>query len=234
MYNVKLEIFEGPFDLLLHLIKLNEVDIYDIPIKIITAQYLEYIEIIQELDIEIAGDFLTIAAELLKIKSSMLLPMNEEQQEELEELKKNLIDRIIEYKKFKEISVKLHIMAEEQLDNYKKEPTFSKDITGGLVNFVEVDLFTLLSSYRDVIKRIERRKTPVIEGEEFSIQDKIDEIIFKINIKSNVKFSEFFDNVNNRYEVIVTFIAMLELIKLRKIIAHQIDRFQEIYISRRD
>jgi segregation and condensation protein A len=232
MYNVKLEIFEGPFDLLLHLIKLNEVDIYDIPIGIITTQYLEYIDLMKELDIEIAGDFLIISAELLKIKSSMLLPMDEEQQEEVEELKRNLIDRIVEYKKFKELSVKLHILAEEQLDYYKKEPIVNKEFSSGLVNFIEVDLYSLLSSYKIILKKVEKRKVPIIEGEEFTIQDKMNYISDLIKLKNSIKFSDIFESVRNRVEVIITFIALLELIKLHKITAHQTDMFQEIYIRK--
>lgn len=164
MYQVNLEIFEGPFDLLLHLIKLNEVDIYDIPLGIITSQYLEYIELMKELDIEFAGEFLIIAAELLKYKSIILLPKDEKTEEELEDLTKNLIDRLVEYKRYKETAVKLQLMAESQLDNYKKEPAFDKEISRGNIHYVEVDLFSLLSTYKSLLENFEKRKPGIIEG----------------------------------------------------------------------
>lgn len=234
MYQIKLEIFEGPFDLLLHLIKLNEVDIYDIPLGMITSQYLEYIELMKELDLEIAGEFLVIASELLKIKSASLLPRDEAAEQVLDELKKSLIDRIVEYKKYKEAAVKLQILAETQQDYFKKEPTTDKEIIQGNLNYIEVDLFSLLTAYKNFIESFEKRKIPTIKGADYTIEDKTEYILNTLNKKNSIKFSEILETAECRLEIIVTFIAILELIKLNKIFAHQLNEFDEIYISKKE
>src|SRR6202023_783093 len=207
-YKVKLEVFEGPLDLLLYLIKRDEIDIYDISIERITKQYLEYLQAFKELKIDIAGEFVVMAANLIYLKSRSLLPLDQqppEEDAEEDDPRWDLIRQLIEYKKFKEAAVQLHDRALEQ------ERIFTRD--GG----------------SSVIEA--REDLQEIFGERFSVSDKIEKILERVSNGTPVRFSELFGQIVSRLEIVVTFLALLELIRLNQVRALQPKMFDEIEIA---
>ena len=233
-YKVKLEIFEGPLDLLLYLVKRDEIDIYDISLERITRQYLEYLNAFKELKIDIAGEFVAMAANLIYLKSRSLLPVD--QQPPLEDADEqdprwDLIRQLIEYKKFKEAAGELNTRAAE------RERIFARDAAGAArleqpLLLSEVGIFQLINALQNVIKRVEARESvQQIFGEQFSVSDKIDMILGRVGNGAAVLFSELFAAAASRVEVVVTFLALLELIRLRQVRAIQKDNFGEIEIA---
>jgi segregation and condensation protein A len=233
-YKVKLEIFEGPLDLLLYLIKRDEIDIYDISIERITRQYLEYLEAFKELKIDIAGEFVVMAANLIYLKSRSLLPLDQQPPEEdadEDDPRWDLIRQLIEYKKFKEAAVQLHDRALEQ------EHIFTRDSESVLVSDTplplhEVGIFQLIHAFQEVVKRVEAREDlGEIFAERFSVSDKIERILERIGNGATVRFSELFGQIASRVEIVVTFLALLELIRLNQVRARQRQMFDEIEIG---
>jgi segregation and condensation protein A len=233
-YKVKLEIFEGPLDLLLYLIKRDEIDIYDISIERITKQYLEYLQAFEELKIDIAGEFVVMAANLIYIKSRSLLPLDQqppEEDAEEDDPRWDLIRQLIEYKKFKEAGEHLHVRELEQ------ERIFTRDggATGDLaepIRLAEVNIFQLINAFQNVIKRIEAREDlQEIFAERFTVSEKIETILQRIANGASVRFSELFTDVASRVEIVVTFLALLELIRLKQVRAIQPSAFGEIEIA---
>src|SRR5881398_3592363 len=234
-YKVKLEIFEGPLDLLLYLIKRDEIDIYDISIERITRQYLEYLQAFKELKIDIAGEFVVMAANLIYLKSRSLLPLDQqppEEDAEEDDPRWDLIRQLIEYKKFKEAAAQLHARALEQ------ERVFSRD--GGSVaskaeeplRLGEVGIFQLINAFQNVIKRVEAREDlREIFGENYTVSDKIETILARVSEGGALKFSELFAEMASRVEIVVTFLALLELIRLKQVRAIQPGQFGEIEIA---
>ena len=233
-YKVKLEVFEGPLDLLLYLIKRDEIDIYDISIERITRQYLEYLQAFKELKIDIAGEFVVMAANLIYLKSRSLLPLDQqppEEDAEEDDPRWDLIRQLIEYKKFKEAAEQLHDRAREQ------ERIFTRD--GGKVatsdaplTLHEVGIFQLIHAFQEVIKRVEAREDlQEIFGERFSVSDKIEKILQRVSDGTPVRFSELFGQIVSRLEIVVTFLALLELIRLNQVRALQRKMFDEIEIA---
>jgi segregation and condensation protein A len=234
-YKVKLEIFEGPLDLLLYLIKRDELDIYDISLERITKQYLEYLQAFKELSIEIAGEFVVMAANLIYLKSRSLLPADQQppdEEAEEDDPRWDLIRQLIEYKKFKEAAAQLHTRALQQ------ERIFTRD-GGGLgaagetpLRLGEVGIFQLIHAFQNVIKRIEAREDlREIFGEHFTVSDKIDVILRRLADGVPVRFSDLFGEIASRVEIVVTFLALLELIRLKQVRAVQADLFDEIEIA---
>lgn len=232
-YKVELEIFEGPLDLLLYLIKKEELDIHDIPISRVTRQYLEYLEIMKLLDLNIAGEFLLMAATLMLIKSKTLLPPEEraeEEEEEIDDPRIDLVRQLLEYKKFKEVAQDLKDMQDEI------GKTFSRiedelPLTGkSEKRLVDVGIFDLLSAFSSVLKRIQLPAPQEIEQEEISVGDRIVLILQALSATGQARFSSFFDNMSSRMEIAVTFLAMLELIRQKKIGARQRQTFGDIEI----
>jgi segregation and condensation protein A len=230
-YKVKLEIFEGPLDLLLYLIKRDEIDIYDISLERITRQYLEYLQSFKELKIDIAGEFVVMAANLIYLKSRSLLPLDQqppEEDAEEDDPRWDLIRQLIEYKKFKEAAEQLHARAVEQ------EKIFMRD--GGAIvvaplRLAEVGIFQLIHAFQNVIKRVEARENlGEIFGERFTVSEKIDIILERVANGASVRFSELFGDIASRVEVVVTFLGLLELIRLKQVRAIQRDLFGEIEI----
>src|SRR5216684_1465762 len=233
-YKVKLEVFEGPLDLLLYLIKRDEIDIYDISIERITRQYLEYLQAFKELKIDIAGEFVVMAANLIYLKSRSLLPLDQQPPEEDAEEgdpRWDLIRQLIEYKKFKEAAAQLHDRALDQ------ERIFTRD--GGIVVIAdaplplhEVGIFQLIHAFQEVIKRVDAREDlQEIFGERFSVSDKIEKILERVGGGTPVRFSELFGQIVSRIEIVVTFLALLELIRLNQVRALQRKMFDEIEIA---
>ena len=232
-YKVKLEVFEGPLDLLLYLIKQDEIDIYDISIERITRQYLEYLQAFKELNIEIAGEFIVMAANLIYLKSRNLLPVDQQPPEEdaqEDDPRWDLIRQLIEYKKFKEAAAELH---QRELE---RERIFARE--GGplplqdSLRLGEVGIFQLINAFQTVIKRVEAREdVQEIFGERFSVSEKIDAILQRVAVGAPIRFSDLFGAVVSRLEVVVTFLALLELIRLRQVRAVQKNIFAEIEIA---
>jgi segregation and condensation protein A len=234
-YKVKLEIFEGPLDLLLYLIKQDEIDIYDISLERITRQYLEYLQAFKELKIDVAGEFVAMAANLIYLKSRSLLPVDQQPPEEdadEQDPRWDLIRQLIEYKKFKEAAAELNLRALEQQRVFAREGTSSATAVDQPLRLGEVGIFQLINAFQNVIKRIEARESlQEIFGEHFTVSDKIDMILQRVGNGALVRFSDLFGAVVSRVEVVVTFLALLELIRLRQVRAIQKNRFDDIEIA---
>ncbi|MBI4726430.1 segregation/condensation protein A [candidate division TA06 bacterium] len=234
-YQVKLEIFEGPLDLLLYLIKQQEVDIYDIPIARITQQYLEYIEIIKSLDLEVAGEFLVMAATLIKIKSKMLLPRHEELEgPEAEDPRRDLVQQLLEYKKFKEAASRLEEREEHQRLMYPRpKGAFEKQAEPPAESpKPEVELLDLLQAFRQVVERIDKVKLYQIVGEDITIEERLNFVLKEISVKKKMKFSDLFVNETRKLMMVVTFFALLELIRLGHVTVTQEGLFGDILICK--
>jgi segregation and condensation protein A len=235
-YKVKLEVFEGPLDLLLYLIKKEEVDIYSIPIEKITNQYMEYLSLMQLLNLEVAGEFLVMAATLMYIKSWMLLPEDQQvtdtEQEEGEDPRWELIRQLVEYKKFKEAAQQLAVREEEQSRMF---PRNVGDDVGIKVDkdvpLAEVSIFDLINAFSQVLKKAQEKEDfrEIIE-ERFTVSDKIEEILYMLRERAELLFSEVFAQASSRAEIVVTFLAMLELIRLKRLRVRQEAAFGEIQV----
>jgi segregation and condensation protein A len=234
-YKVKLEIFEGPLDLLLYLIKRDEIDIYDISLERITRQYLEYLQAFKELNIDVAGEFVVMAANLIYLKSRSLLPVDQqppEEDAEEDDPRWDLIRQLIEYKKFKEAAAELQTRALEQERMYTRDAGASVALAETPLRLGEVGIFQLINAFQNVIKRIEAREDlREIFGEHFTVSDKIDVILSRVAGGVRLRFAELFGEVASRVEIVVTFLALLELIRLRQIRAVQPSPLGEIEIS---
>ena len=233
-YQIKLEIFEGPMDLLLHLIKKHELNVYDIPIALITQQYLEYLGIMKSLDMEIAGEFLVMASTLTHIKSKMLLPPpeNPEAEDDGIDPRAELIRRLLEYKSFKEAANSLEDKEEAWSRVYTRPgdtaPELPADNDPLLFDF---HLFDLLSALKDVIARVPDSKFE-ITTETVSITEKISQILARLEVADSILFADLFEGSTSKMQVIGTFLALLELIKTRVAKAFQIEQFGAIRIMK--
>lgn len=233
-YSIKIDKFEGPMDLLLHLIKESNIDIYDISINDITKQYMDYLNKMEELNINVASSYLVMAAELMEIKSKSLLPHNnEESNEEDEEVsRENLINRLIEYKKYKEMMPIFREMESDRKNIYVKSPSNMSEYYEE--NFMDnrEDINLLVEAFRKYLSRIEKEKpvTTKIVNREYSISDRKRSIKNILREKKQVKFSELFTEYNISY-VVVTFLSVLELVKDREVTIIQDRNFSDIVIK---
>lgn len=233
-YKVKLDVFEGPLDLLLYLIKEEELDIYNIPIMRITEQYLEYLNLMQVLDLDIAGEFLVMAAELMQIKSKMLLPPDPEAPAEELDPRTELVRRLLEYKAFKEAAGRFRGLEERRsglFGRFGVQPEFngagSQDSP-----FAEVSMFDLLRAFSRVMMDLPKQDFHQVRKDEFTVADKIHEIFHRLMKEPVIYFSALFQTAKNKLEAITTFLAVLELIRLKEILIAQDDHFGEIEIRR--
>ncbi len=232
-YHVKLEIFEGPMDLLLHLIKKHELDIYDIPIAPITQQYLEYIELMKSLDMEIAGEFLVMAATLTHIKSKMLLPPSETPDEDDGvDPRAELIRRLLEYKRFKDAAASLEGREHERSNVYTRETEVTPDLPPDDEPLLfDFHLFDLLAALKDVLARVPDAGIE-LTAEAVSITEKISYILSRLETADSLLFADLFDGSSTRAQVIATFLALLELIKNRVVRATQVEQFGAIRLMK--
>jgi segregation and condensation protein A len=234
-YKVKLEVFEGPLDLLLFLIKRDEIDIYDISIERITRQYLEYLQAFKELNIEVAGEFLVMAANLVYMKSRSLLPADQQPPDEEadeDDPRWELIRQLIEYKKFKEVAADLHVREIEQQRRFARAANVSAELALAPIRLGEVGIFQLINAFQNVIKRIEARQDlREIFDDQFTVSEKIEMILQRIADGGQLRFSELFETMISRVEIVVTFLALLELIRLKQIRAVQNEPLGEIEIA---
>lgn len=242
-WQVNLEVFEGPLDLLLHLINKLEIDIYDIPIAKITEQYMDYLQAMQLLQLDVAGDYLVMAATLMNIKSQLLVPRNEGFDEEEgedflqgeEDPREQLMEMLLEYRKFKNVASKLQERQEERSVFFTKEPTDISHYQDRVpLNENEIDLQDLMTAFKDMLKRKELRdpSSTIIEAEEVTVSEKMLFIENRLRKNKNkrVSFSKLFDTPSKR-ELVVTFLALLELIKENKVTAEQSDTYADIELA---
>ena len=236
-YKVKLDVFEGPLDLLLYLIKRDEVDIYDISIERITKQYLAYLEAFQVLNIELAGEFIVMAANLLYIKSRTLLPVDQQmadEEAEEEDPRFELIRQLIEYKKFKEAAASLRDQEALRENLFPRSPVTPELAPQETLLVEEVGIFDLIHAFQKILKRLEKKPENLREifAENFTVSDKIDHVLRVMQVGVSLKFEELFADAASRTEIVVTFLAMLELIRLKQLRVRQEAHFGEIWIDR--
>lgn len=232
-YKVKLEVFEGPLDLLLYLIKKEEIDIYDIPIAKITDQYLEYLELMKLLDLTIAGEFLVMAATLIHIKSKMLLPPEQTEGEEKEEgdPRAELVRRLLEYKKFKEAAAELSQRESSQKHFFARVGSASAQEAAGTEDeFFEASLFDLITAFTKVLKDIPKEVFHEVIKDEFTVSEKIHDILHVLVEKNKMFFTDLFKAAKSKFEIITIFLALLELIKIKEVVVLQPAPFAEIEI----
>ncbi|MFC1512795.1 segregation and condensation protein A, partial [bacterium] len=212
VYHVTLENFEGPMDLLLYLIRKNDLDIHDVYISAITNEYLEYIKLMQMLNIEVAGDFMVMASTLMHIKSKKLLPQHEYDEDKVEDLEEDLKQKLIQYKKFKEAAKLLKQKEEQYLGyHYREISSFKRD---NVDCDIEATIFDLVHAFKKAYNKIEKKDdSEDIIGEQVTIEQKMDEILKKLLYVEFLNVSEVF-NQSTKIELIVTFLAVLELIRM--------------------
>ena len=237
-YQVKLETFEGPLDLLVHLIRVNEVNVYDIPIASVTAQYLAYIELMQELNLDVAGEFLVMASTLIHIKSKMLLPRPETAAmggEPEEDPREALVRRLIEHQKFKAAAELLHERETVRNAQFTRPDSRVADATDDEYEpELEVDLFSLLTAFKGVLERANRRPRMVLPPEQISIEDRIQQLLARLSETEACGFEDLFsDGDGSRPFMIVTFLALLEMIRLKLIRVFQSGSFGPIRVYKR-
>ncbi|HET8563958.1 MAG TPA: segregation/condensation protein A [Candidatus Binatia bacterium] len=229
--HVQLEIFEGPLDLLLHLIKKNEVSITDIPIATITEQYLATLELMQSLNLDVAGEFLVMAATLIHIKSRMLLPPGEEEmgEDEEEDSRADLIRRLLEYQRFKEAADALQQREILTRDVFVRSAAPTEEVEPP--SFTEISVFQLLSALRRVLERLPQEQIHEVTLDKITVREKMNFLLDSLRMKGKVMFESLFAGVRTRVEVVVTFLAMLELVKVRAIRVFQEDQAAPISIE---
>lgn len=234
-YNVKLEAFEGPLDLLLHLIKQNELDIYNIPMAEITRQYLAYLEIMKELNLDIAGDFLVMASTLIQIKSKLLLPLpaeDDSSEEEGEDPRAELVRRLLEYQKYKDAAGELdrqHLVGRDIF--VRQGQSVDDDLPVSSDQPLELELFDLVAAFQQVLAKVSIETLHEVGADSFSIAERVNEILSLLHGKEAVTFDELFPETFSRDYVVATFLAMLELCKLRLIKLTQAASFGTIWLS---
>jgi segregation and condensation protein A len=238
-YKVQLEAFEGPLDLLLYLVKKDEVDIYDISIERITTQYLEYLETFEVLHIEVAGEFLVMAANLLYIKSRTLLPMDQqlpEEDAEEDDPRWELIRQLIEYRKFKEAAAHLRDQEDLQAALFSRavslDPAHASVLDENML-IGDIGIFDLINAFQRALKRLPvEEKQGEIHEETFTVTDRINHLMRLVDRGVSMRFEELFGQASTRSELVVTFLAILELIRMKQFRVRQEEQFGEIWLDR--
>ena len=236
-YKVQFEVFEGPLDLLLYLIKKEEVDIYEVNLTRLATQFIEYVEVMRMLDLDIAGEFLVMAATLMYIKSRELLPKDQQAQnveeDEGEDPRWELIRQLVAYKKFKDAAAQLQVREIEQEHVFPRLPVQSEITAAPVPARGEASLFDLINAVTDVLRRIGKREgVREIFEDKWTVSEKIEHLVKLTAAGTPVKFSELFLGANSRTEVICTFLALLELIRLKQLLCVQSEDFGDIDITR--
>lgn len=237
-YQIKLEVFEGPLDLLLHLIKKNEVNIYDIPISLITQQYLDYIELMKEFNLEVAGEFLLMAATLTYIKSKMLLPQEEKvggEEEEEEDPRAELIRRLLEYKRFKDAAEELGKREEVWRDVFYT-PHDQRVESGEEEVMLEVGIFDLIEAFRVMIQRMPEKGSLDIVPEEITVRGRMTGIMDRLDMagQEGLTLWALLEKDRTRRAIVVTFLALLELARLRLIKLLQVEGGETLRVYRNE
>ncbi len=229
---IRLEAFEGPLDLLLHLIKKEEIDIWNIPIAHITEQYLEYLAIMKDLNINLAGEWLMMAATLIYIKSRMLVPQEPKDgahEDQEEDPRNELVYQLLEHQKFKNAAEMLYTREEVENAVWNKPPS---EVLEDGDEVVAVTLFDLLRAFREVVKRFEAMRVMEVEQEDVTIEQKLADIRTRFLVHDKIVFSSFFTEARSKRHLIVTFLALLEMVRLREVLLYQKKAFDEIQITK--
>lgn len=236
-YKVRLEIFEGPLDLLLYLIKKDELDIHSISIERITHQYLDYINTFKLLNIDLASEFIVMAANLMYLKSRTLLPKADqppEEDAEEDDPRWELIRQLIEYKKFKDAAGFLSLREIEQEGSFEHQPDASDLPVQEPAALAEVSIFDLIRAFQNVLKRFEEAHDfGDIIDDRFTVSDQIELLMKRVRPGESIRFEEFFQEASTKSEVIVTFLALLELMKLNQFLVRQNELLGDIIVERR-
>ncbi|MEW5908994.1 MAG: segregation/condensation protein A [Thermodesulfobacteriota bacterium] len=215
MYRVKIsDVFEGPMDLLVFLIKKNEVNIYDIPIALITDQYLAYLEMLKTMNIDLAGEFLVMAATLTQIKSKLLLPVHEEIEGDDEDPRMEITRPLLEYLRLKSAAESLitrNILGE---DTFIRTPQKANELIDASDELIQIGLFELIEAFQNILKNIALEQRVDLTADRISVKDRISEIVDILEIKGSVTFDELFEKKADKSQIIVTFLAILEMVKL--------------------
>ena len=234
-YAVKLDRFEGPLDLLIHLIKRNEVDIYDIPIALITAQYLEYLSLLRELNLDVAGEFLVMAATLIHIKSKLLVPIEPteaEGDEEYVDPREELVRRLLEFQRYKEAAGVLHQQAQIRAAQWTRPDTVLPSFDDAGEEMLEAGLYDLISAFKELLDRRKALIAHEVEAEGPPVEQRMDELLAMIREGESLEFLELFAALQTKAEMIVTFLALLELIRLKQVRVYQRGMFGPIRVFR--
>jgi segregation and condensation protein A len=245
-HRVRLQVFEGPLDLLLYLVRAHRYDIFDIPIQEVTNEFVAYLKLMDEVDLEYAGDFLVTAASLMQIKARMLLPKQQSANEDALEdegrdPRKELVDRLLEYQKFQEAADTLKDLRDVRLDTFARPPQAQSEVTNGgeddpektaALLLEDVSTFDLLRALQKVLDRLAERPTALIRREPFTIQERIRDLHRRIALApEGITFRAACDDCETRLEVVITFLAVLELIRRGRARVEQKALFDEIYIT---
>jgi segregation and condensation protein A len=237
-YKVQFEVFEGPLDLLLYLIKKEEVDIYEVNLTKLATQFIEHVDLMRAFDLEVAGEFLVMASTLMFIKSRELLPVEQqvvvEGEDEGEDPRWELIRQLVEYKKFKDAAAQLQTLEARQENVFPRLPGKIEFTNEAAPAKPEVGIFDLLNAVNSVLKRFQQKEagTREIFEDKWTVSEKMEFVLATISERGGVKFSELFATAANRSEVVCTFLALLELIRLKQLACVQPEAFDEIVISR--
>lgn len=233
MYKIKLDTFEGPLDLLLFFIKRDELDIYDIPISSITKEFLEYVNLIKMLDLEVAGDFILMASTLMHIKARMLLPREIDEKGEEIDPRAELIKALLEYKRYKEMSEELSFFESNQR-MLKYRGNFSSDLKEAPHEFEtllkNVSIYDLAKAFKKVIEQVKEVPVHKIKKEIVSIDEQVDFIFGMLNDKGEIEFLILVKNITEKIRIVVTFIALLELVKSGMIGVKESPNFNDFII----
>ena len=230
-YRVQLEVFEGPLDLLLHLIKKEEVDVYDIPVARITDQYLRYLELMQDMNLDVAGEYLVMAATLMHVKSRMLLPPSEADAEDPDEdPRADLVQQLLEYQRYREAALALGSRPLLLRDVFRREPDRPVRDEGEGVRLRDVSLADLLEAFREVLERASRASFHEIVHEEISVAECVDVIIRRLEVDGPLRFRDLFAGAPSRRRLVATYLALLELVKGHAVRACQEEECGEILL----
>jgi segregation and condensation protein A len=234
-FRIELPVFEGPLDLLLHLIRKHELDILDLPIAFVTERYLSYLDLMKELDLDVAGEYLVMAATLAHIKSKMLLPAPPEGQDDdaVDEIdpREELIRRLLEYQKYKQAAEQLGERGIEGRDVFKRGS--DAPVAEGPAPLAEIGLFQLLDAFQAVLERVREDIAFEVSAERISIQERMTQIVERLRGRQACMFEDLFDDLATRYDVVVTFLAILEMAKMRMMRIYQLEPRAGIHIEYR-
>ncbi len=225
---IKLDIFEGPLDLLIYLIKKDHLNVQDVSITKVVDQYLQFLELMKLLDINLASEYLVMAATLINIKSKMLLPKKEEPEAEEEDPRDELVRRLLEYDKFKEAAEFLR-GKELERNKYFNRPAF--DSSKGEV-YIEASIFDLINAFKTALKEVPKDIFFEVAKDEFTVEEKIHDLLHLVLEKGKMLLADLFTSARSKLEVVVTFLAILELIKMKEVAAVQEELFGQILITR--
>ena len=231
-YRIKLPVFEGPLDLLLFLIRREEVEIYDIPIAKITKEYLEYIDLMRELDLEVASEFIYMAATLIRIKVQMMLPRPPVTEEDAEDPRTGLVKSLLEYQRYKEVSERMRDIEDQSRKKFYRQYFRDEGFTEEeLTHYNEVSLFDLMEALKIVLETMPKRHYHDIRLESITVEERVAHIKSLLVERGKIVFTELIGESRERSVIIVTFLALLEMVKQKTVVLYQLNPFQEIWVS---